>query len=98
TTRLLQDVIDQTIEQQVAVLRRSRPEVPQKFWDDFTHEAHQEASPAELMRLIAPIYDQHFTHDEIRQMISFYESPLGKKISATLPEIQQESLDVGQQW
>jgi hypothetical protein len=50
------------------------------------------------MRLIAPIYDQHFTHAEIRQMISFYESPLGRKISATLPQIQQESLDVGQQW
>jgi hypothetical protein len=98
TTRLLQDVIDQTIEQQIAMLRRARPEVPQKFWNEFTAEAREEASPQELIRLIAPIYDQHFTHEEIRQMIAFYETPVGKKISATLPEIQQESLEVGQQW
>lgn len=98
TTRLLQDLIDQTIDQQIAILRRARPEVPTKFWNEFTVEARDEASPQELMQLIAPIYDQHFSHDEIRQMIAFYESPLGKKISETLPQIQQESLEVGQQW
>jgi uncharacterized protein len=98
TTQLLQQMIDQTLEQQLRMLRRSRPEVPPHFWDDFMKEARQEASPQELMDLIVPIYDRHFTHDEILQMISFYETPLGKKISATLPEIQQESLQVGQEW
>jgi uncharacterized protein len=98
TTQLLQQMIDQTLEQQLRMLRRARPEVPPRFWQNFMKEARQEASPQELMDLIVPIYDRHFTHEEIRQMIAFYETPLGKKISATLPEIQQESLQVGQEW
>jgi hypothetical protein len=50
------------------------------------------------MNMILPIYDKHFTHQEIRQLITFYESPLGRKISTTLPEIQQESVDAGRAW
>ena len=98
TRRILRELFDQDIEAQITAMRRSRPDVPDQFWQDFTAEFKRQASPDDLMKVILPIYDRHFTHQEIRQIIAFYESPLGRKISTTLPEIQQESVEAGRAW
>jgi hypothetical protein len=98
TRLILRQLFDQDIDAQIAAMRRARPDVPGDFWDEFTTEFKRQASPDELMKVILPIYDQHFTHQEIRQLIAFYESPLGRKISTTLPEIQRESQEAGRVW
>lgn len=36
------------------------------------------------------IYEKHFTHEEIKDLITFYESPTGKKILEKSPEITKE--------
>jgi hypothetical protein len=98
TRRILRDLFDQDIDAQIAAMRHARPDVPEQFWQDFTVEFKRQASPDELMNAILPIYDKHFSHQEIRQLIAFYESPLGRKISTTLPEIQRESVEAGRAW
>jgi hypothetical protein len=37
------------------------------------------------------IYGQHFTEDEIKQLVEFYNSPLGQKLAAEMPKISRES-------
>jgi hypothetical protein len=98
TRQILRDIFDQDIDGQIAAMRRARPDVPEQFWQEFAVEFKHQANPEELMRMILPIYDKHFTHAEIRQLIAFYQSPLGRKISTTLPQIQQESIEAGQAW
>jgi hypothetical protein len=98
TRQILRDIFDQDIDAQIAAMRHARPDVPEQFWQDFTVEFKRQASPDELMKAILPIYDKHFTHQEIRQLIAFYQSPLGRKISTTLPEIQRESIEAGRNW
>lgn len=98
TRHILRDLFDQDIDAQIAAMRHARPDVPEQFWQDFTVEFKRQASPDELMNAILPIYDKHFSHQEIRQLIAFYESPLGRKISTTLPEIQRESVEAGRAW
>jgi hypothetical protein len=98
TRRILRDLFDQDIDAQITAMRRARPDVPDQFWRDFEEEFKSQASPDELMKAILPIYDKHFTHQEIRQLIAFYQSPLGRKISTTLPEIQRESIEAGRAW
>lgn len=98
TREILRDIFDQDIDAQITAMRHARPDVPGQFWQDFSLEFKRQASPDELMKAILPIYDKHFTHQEIRQLIAFYESPLGRKISTTLPEIQRESVDAGRAW
>lgn len=39
------------------------------------------------------IYDKHFTHEEIKDLIKFYESPTGKKILEKSPEITKELMN-----
>lgn len=98
TRDILRELFDQDIDAQIEAMRRARPDVSDEFWEEFTAEFKRQASPDELMKAILPIYDKHFSHQEIRQLIAFYESPLGRKISTTLPEIQRESLEAGRVW
>lgn len=84
----------QVMEGMIANFKMSNPNVPDTFWDEFK----KEASPQSLVDMIVPIYDKHFTHDDIKGLIAFYEGDLGKKITATMPQITQESMAVGQKW
>lgn len=43
---------------------------------------------------MVPIYAKHFTPEEIKATIQFYESPAGRKWLAELPQIVQESMAV----
>jgi len=45
-----------------------------------------------------PIYDKHLTHEEIRGLIAFYQTPLGAKLIAKMPAIAQDSMAVGMKW
>jgi uncharacterized protein len=45
---------------------------------------------------IAAVYAEVFTEDELRQSIAFYQSPLGKKLLARMPELMQKSIVLSQ--
>jgi hypothetical protein len=42
-------------------------------------------------KVYLPVYRVHFSETEIKQLIDFYNSPVGKKVSALTPAIMQES-------
>jgi hypothetical protein len=44
-----------------------------------------------LTDLHAPLYKQHFSEQELRDLVAFYETPLGKKMTEALPQISQAS-------
>jgi len=84
----------QIAQQLLGSFKKTMPNVPPAFWDEFMKEVDTEA----MIRLIVPIYAKHFTVDEINGMIAFYRTPLGQKLTRELPSITQESMAAGQQW
>ena len=70
------------------------PQVPATFWTRFKKQFNQQA----LIDLIVPIYDKHLTHADIKTLLAFYQSDVGKKYIKVMPDIQRESKIVGQQW
>lgn len=50
-----------------------------------------------LMTTLIPIYDRHYSKEDIEGLIQFYQSPLGQKLAKNLPEIARESQQVGSQ-
>lgn len=52
----------------------------------------------ELLEELMPVYERHFTHEEIREMIAFYETPLGKKTIDVMPRVMADSMQIGQRW
>lgn len=52
----------------------------------------------DLVEEVIPIYAKHFSHEDIRQMIAFHETPLGRKSIEVMPRLMAESMQVGQRW
>ena len=75
-------------------LRQLTPELPDEFFDELKVAVLSD----ELFEMLVPVYARHFTHDEILQIIEFYEGPVGKKLVQRLPLIQQDAMGVGQRW
>ncbi len=84
----------QVMGQMIGNMKKAMPQVPEKFWADFMREVHTD----ELIDLIVPVYDRNLTHDDVKELIRFYQSPTGRKFVSVLPKITQESMVVGEKW
>lgn len=47
---------------------------------------------------IATYYSSKYTHDEIKQMLAFYETPVGKKIAGDLLLLSTNSFPKDKEW
>lgn len=53
---------------------------------------------SELVDATARVYAQHFTEQELRQLLAFYQSPIGKKALVEEPKILDESMAYAGAW
>jgi len=44
-----------------------------------------------LVDVHAPIYREHLSRDELKELIAFYETPLGRKTTQVMPRIAQKT-------
>lgn len=51
-----------------------------------------------LMDKMAEMYMTEFTHDDVKEMIKFYESPVGKKLNEKSAILFEKGQQVGQEW
>ena len=84
----------QITQQMMDSFKAAFAKVPDATWV----ELKKELTPNDLLTKIAEVYDRHFTHDDIKALIAFYQTPLGAKLLKELPAITQESLEAGQVW
>lgn len=56
------------------------------------------SSISELTALSIPSYQKHLDLYDLKQVIAFYKTPVGKKYAEKTPLIAQESLQISQQW
>jgi hypothetical protein len=68
------------------------------FFEKF--QAHSKSEIQQLLDSAAPLYDKYFSHEEIKGLIQFYETPLGQKALSVLPkltvEMQGEGMKLGE--
>ena len=74
----------------------ANPEIPGAFWDAFVAHARRDLN--QFVDSMVPIYAARFDQQELEQLVRFYESPLGRHLTAEQPQILQESMQVGQRW
>ncbi|MBC5992834.1 DUF2059 domain-containing protein [Pontibacter cellulosilyticus] len=75
-------------------MRKTNNTLPAEVWDEFEKAFTVE----DIVNLTVPVYDKHFTHQEIKDLIALYSTPLGKKLLEKTPLIMQESMVKGQQY
>jgi hypothetical protein len=99
-TTKLADTLARQITQ---ALRKKRPDLSEKTLGDVEREVRQAVvekmlgAGGPLDRLV-PIYASRFSHEEIRQIVDFYKSPVGRKVAQTLPELHGEAQKLGLQF
>ncbi len=49
----------------------------------------------DLLEIAIPIYDKHFSLEDIEGLTKFYETPLGKKATSVLPQVLLEAQAAG---
>ena len=84
----------QSVEQLIKSYKTILPQVPMSFWAKFQKKFNEET----LITLIIPAYDKHLTHKDVRALIAFYKSNVGKKYIKVMPDIQRDAQQMGQQW
>lgn len=78
--------------QQNPALAKDLDEVAAKLRSEYA------SRQAELTKYVASTYAQHFTADELKQLVAFYQSPLGKKLQAQQPLVVESSMKFAQDW
>ena len=84
-------------------LKEARPDVPDRAFDVMNREltalfAEKLQAPDGLLDRTIPVYDKHFTHAEIRELLAFYRTAIGRKTIAVLPKVVGESMVLGEKW
>jgi hypothetical protein len=90
-------------EQILAGLKNSRPDIPDRVIEIAKEVLDSElskmfAGPDGLQARIVSIYGKHFTHEDVRGLLAFYSTDLGKKAIGVMPVVVQEAAAAGQQW
>jgi hypothetical protein len=62
----------------------------------YTKEANGTLSA--LYSAMADLYVKEFTHAEVKELIAFYKTDLGKKLSLKQSVISQKAVSIGQHW
>ena len=84
----------QVIQAMLVSYEKTYPDVDKEFWE----EVSKEFDPDQLIKMIIPIYDKHFSEKEIEEMVTFYKSSVGRKLVSELPFILTESMQAGEKW
>jgi len=79
------------------MFRQQVPTVPADFWDSAEQKLLEQAMD-KMLEIYVPLYQEHFTLEEVNEMTLFYESPVGKKLSVVTPEISVKAMEGGQKW
>jgi tetratricopeptide (TPR) repeat protein len=74
--------------------RTTFPDVPSDFWDELS----ESFDPGEFVGMFTPVYDKYFTHQDVLELIEFYETPIGQKLIRTQPLITNEAMEIGRVW
>ena len=84
-------------EQILSMIEQQAPALPESVKAEIQAMFSEEALLS-LMDRMVPIYAKYYTQQDMDDLIAFYDTPLGKKLSTVQPQITLESMSVAQQW
>ena len=83
------------------MLVRARPDKKKEITELMQEVAREMSSRAGMQQLIdhiARIYAEEFTADEMRRILAFYDTPVGRKLISRMPSIIMRSQQAGRAW
>ena len=91
------DGYKKSIEAMISYFKSQESDIPQSYWENAEKE-FLNTSIEDLYDMIIPIYQKNLSHNDVKAMITFYESEAGKRIAKKIPTIKSESTQAGIKW
>ena len=88
------DRVNQQLNDVLSLLKKAMPQVPAQVWQEVIAELRLDSDM--VLHVYVPIYDRHYTGEEIKQLIELYESPLGQKMRRSSDLIEFEATRRGE--
>ena len=97
--RIFSPLIPGVIEQSKNMFLQQNPAL-QKDLDDVAAKLRAELAPrkADVMTEVARAYASHFSEAELKEILAFYKSPVGKKVIEQEVKALEQSMGVAQQF
>ncbi len=91
---------EQVISQVISSLKAKRPNATTEELEEVRVAANSVISERfpELVDALIPIYEKYYTEAEVKLLIEFYSTDLGKKINDVSPRTMKESFSAGIVW
>jgi uncharacterized protein len=98
-TAMFDPVIVNIVDQTKGALLQTNPQLA-KDLNEIGNQIRNDLMPRrnELMGEAAKLYAQRFTEPELKEMVTFYKSALGKKMLTQEPIVLDETFNFVQQW
>ncbi|MHC1481252.1 DUF2059 domain-containing protein [Frateuria aurantia] len=90
----LPQTLQQMNTQMALMMHEQEPCIPGSYWQNFVDGPSSE----QLIAKMVPIYQQHFTADDIDGLNRFYATKLGRKMLTVMPQALSEAAQVNQAW
>ena len=90
----LSQMFTQMNSQMAGLMGQAAPCVPASYWQDFIDAKASE----QLLAQMVPVYQRHFTAQDVSGLLKFYKSTLGQKVITEMPQTMAEGMKIGQQW
>ncbi len=99
STTYFDPLVPGVIEQAKNMFAQQSPNLIKEL-NDVAAQLRTELAPRhdELNEQFARLYAQHFTEQELKDILAFYSSPVGKKLTAEEPAFVEQSLRYAQDW
>ena len=98
--RIGRQMAQASVQHMVQTLKQTHPGIPQKALDALPEEVATvfEAHIGAFVAQIVPVYHRYFTAEEVKGMIGFYSTDLGRKAISAMPGLMSESMVIGRSW
>ena len=84
-------------------IKTARPDIPEEMFKVLAEEVNGVINGAMKQKegfvdLVIPVYDKYYSDADIKALIKFYQSDIGKKTIKVMPNLIGESMKIGQAW
>lgn len=89
-------ITDNILPQLMAMGKNNGLQQDEAYWKEFSDKWLRKIED-KVMEVYTPIYKRYLTLDDLKEVVAFYESPVGKKLGKTAPAIMTEGMPMIQQ-
>lgn len=100
TKKMIDQMMPAMANQIKAIFQKNLPsdERAGKILDFAMARVQARLDSGEYQQLIVSIYDKYFTAEDIKDLTQFYDSRIGRKLVAALPQISQDAMAASFRW